>query len=1010
MVEYKLVKFSKLYLMRYFLPIFSIIFCFNFALSQVELVLETDQYHHNLHDFLYNTQSNLNGEFQQTDEKIFLRINSQEMVYVDEENQQLSLAVELSNSYIHKQINAFDLGVYYIAHNNDTLKICMIDNNLINHEFISHDHNMSMWSSNNRFFFQKIEDNLFYYIKNNRQRFFKFNTETKETTELVNYFNNNDIEIHHYGNEGIFYSSTYNQNKTLYYINSSGEIEQFYESGNPIESVSWIENNDPDNFYISFKYENNVDSVFRINYQTLNKFLFSTASISSLHFNQNRVLGTYFHSNNFLGKIENDTLVIEHAPIPISNKFPIISNYYRPKLMDTEHEIFSYPTLEFGLELFTVNEQDSIDIIKDLNQGIGHSIPFGYCEQIVNQSNRVIKHDGETYFNMTNGNDNGVYLYKISKDSLEPVLRLKDYNPTRIRYFSFNENLYYFVYNSEVNKNRLYKIKWSDMNDIQSSEIEFNSNTWTTETSFKIQNRICYTSGWTNITPLDLIADKQNNIFIKSAAIDSYSGSWLFDRRNKKEISTNLCNAYHKYDKYGRLEWMKTIGGTYKSGFTMYDKFALDKDNNLQVYGVFFKKAYFDDDSLESVGSARFYAKINGETGEVLDKKTLYETDYTDDTRFDALIKGEDNFFYMVGSYRNFNQNFGDTTLISTWNHQNFLAKYDDNGNLIWIRNILNNWNDVIGEINNIEYSIENNEIMVFCSQNRTWCNDGSWKGEMIFYDINGKEKIRKGIYGWDRHTISKATALDSRYYIIKGSIKESLQAGVYETKVVSSESCNDTYDYQIVYDRQQNTFTSAVISDSVKGMNIKRVFQNEDYIYYCGNRVSNKDIVIQRFDKEGSYQGEKVLNQQEELRILDFAYRDGYFVLIMRDAKQDSFLKVNPIFGDVRNVMNIIRFEVNDWDYLQSYKPMDIEFIEYENVTLFAYPNPTYGKVQINFKNENFETYRVLSTSGQLIYQGKVPTQNFLELDLSNYENGLYFIQFEGGGKREVVKVIKQP
>lgn len=997
--------------MRYLL--FLVLFSVSISYTQIELVLETD-FNHNLNSHLFSTQSNLRGDFFITDERVFLRREG--ITVINEDNQALEPVLDASFGHIVSHVITVNDGVYCAVNEGSTsgtFRLIKINNDLEVNEYYSHDYDMWINAASSGFFFTLVGENIIFFIEDiSRKRLFKFNIQTKETVELTNYFRNQEIVFHGADSRGVLYSVFPSSGRQLNYIDEQGDIHTLISGNGDIENISRLNSNDTINFYISCRYNTNTDSVFRVNYEALNRSYFSTFQARSLYFKQNRVLGIYFHSNSFLGNIENDTLAIIHAPIPISKDFPTNVSYYTPKLLDAEKELFTYATNELGLELFTISEEDSLYIVKDLNQGIGHGIPFSHCDQINRLPNGILKHEGEAYYNMTNGNDKHVYLYKVLSDSLEPVLRLVDFNPGRIRYFTFDEHLYYFVYNSESNKIRLYKVRWSDMNDTQNSELSFDTNSWATETSFKRVNQVCQSSGWTNISPLDINTDKNGNTYINSAAVDNSYKSWLFDRRNKQQMVTTLCNAYQKYDKYGQLKWMKTIGGPYKSGFTMYDKFALDDNKNLQVYGVFFKKAYFDGDSLETVGSARFYAKINGETGEVIAHRTLYETDYTDDTRFDALIKGEDNYFYLAGSYRNFKQDFGDTILISNWNYQNFLAKYDDNGNLIWIRNILNNWNNVIGEINNIEYSKDNNEIMVFCSQNRTWCNDGTWRGELIFYDTDGKEKIRKGIQGYDRHTLGKATALDSRYYLVKGSIKEAIQAGVYETSDLSSENCQDTYDYQLIYDRQQNTFVTSTISDSINGMNIKRVFKDEDYFYFCGNRVKGRDIVIQRFDKKGSYRGEKVLNQIEDLRVVDFGYDDGYFVLIMRDAVKDTFLKVNPIFGDVRNVMNVIRFEINDWDYLQSFKQMDVQLLEEEGMLLYAFPNPTYGKVQINYSSENikFEKYRVLNAAGQRLFEDEVPNQNFVTVDLSNYQNGLYFIQFEGHGIREVVKVIKQP
>lgn len=998
--------------MNYTALLFLFICCFTFSYSQVELVLETE-HSHDLNQFLYSTQTNLNGNFQQTDEKIFLQTNRQEVSFIDEENQRLTKVVTFSDSSIYKQMNAYDHGVYYIVYNGSnsgSIKLCMIDNNLDIHEYFAHDYDMWISLSNYGFFFQKVGSNLFFFLEDSqRKRFFKFDTDTKLTEEIENYPKSADIKIHSTNNNGIVYSRKINNNRIVNFIETNGNITNI--ATQPMEDVIWIPSNDENNYYLAFKYENNRDSVFRFDKETLEKQFFSTSSILSLYFNGSRILGNYFHSNNFLGTIEDDTLLTVHRPISPINQHATNPSYYGPRLLHAELELFTYSTPWLGFELFKINEEDSLDLFKDLNEGGGHGIPIDGCYQMNSPPNRLITHNDEVYFNMTNGNDPNVYLYKITNNSLESVLKLKDYNPGRIRYFTHKDYLYYFVFHSESETNRLYRVRWDQMNDKQPQEIEFDSETWATETSNMGVNQLCQSQSGNYITPFGIDHDNDNNIYINHAFRNNWFKYTGFERRNKFYFTDSLSNTFLKYTPYGELEWVRNIGEKYRSIFAKPDKFLIDSENNLQVYGVFHKKAFFDNDSLVTVGSARFYTKLDGETGTVLEKKVLYETDYIDDVRFNQIISGEGNYFYLAGSYSNFNQNFGDTTLISPWSFQNFLAKYDNDGNLIWVRNIVNNWYDIKGEINNIEYVEENDEIVVFCSQNTTFCSDESWKGaEIIIYDTKGNEKLRKGFEGKYRQSMGKVVALDKRYYLIKGSINEAIEAGVYESNI-SNFDCHNTNDYQIIYDRKQNTFVSAVISDSTQGINIKRVFKEKDYIYFFGSRVSGSDIVIQRFHKNGTYKGEKVLNQSIDLRHIDISYRDGFFVLAMQDAEPDSFLNINPIFKEAQNVLNIARFQINDWDYLQSYSPMDVKFVEEES-NLFAYPNPTIDIVQINFTNENniFKNFRVVSVSGQILFQDHVPDQNFVQIDLSSYENGVYFIQFEGTGKQEVVKVIKQP
>ena len=75
--------------------------------------------------------------------------------------------------------------------------------------------------------------------------------------------------------------------------------------------------------------------------------------------------------------------------------------------------------------------------------------------------------------------------------------------------------------------------------------------------------------------------------------------------------------------------------------------------------------------------------------------------------------------------------------------------------------------------------------------------------------------------------------------------------------------------------------------------------------------------------------------------------------------------------------------------------------------VTSFsAYPNPTNGKIQLQFPNNAIRTVEVYNLLGTLmLQQSATEATNTLEVDLSTFPSGVYFIRSEGA----VQKVVKQ-
>ncbi len=91
-----------------------------------------------------------------------------------------------------------------------------------------------------------------------------------------------------------------------------------------------------------------------------------------------------------------------------------------------------------------------------------------------------------------------------------------------------------------------------------------------------------------------------------------------------------------------------------------------------------------------------------------------------------------------------------------------------------------------------------------------------------------------------------------------------------------------------------------------------------------------------------------------------------------------------------------------------------------YENTTVLGtqelskesiamYPNPTSGVLNLKLKNNNVSQVFIYDSTGKIIYKRQFPIENNqLQIDLSNFNNGMYFIKIQEENRILSTKIVK--
>jgi hypothetical protein len=173
-----------------------------------------------------------------------------------------------------------------------------------------------------------------------------------------------------------------------------------------------------------------------------------------------------------------------------------------------------------------------------------------------------------------------------------------------------------------------------------------------------------------------IATDSQGNSYITG----------YFTNVNATFAAANLTNAggedifVAKYSPTGTLLWAQSFGGT---GDERGLGISIDANNNCYLTGTVSNTVNFGGTNLVSAGNTDiFVAKLNANTGAV--QWAVRGGGVGLDAGYQTVTDAGGNI-YLAGNFQA-TATFGGTTLISAGSDEILIAKYDPNGNLVWAR------------------------------------------------------------------------------------------------------------------------------------------------------------------------------------------------------------------------------------------------------------------------------------------------------------------------------------
>ena len=140
----------------------------------------------------------------------------------------------------------------------------------------------------------------------------------------------------------------------------------------------------------------------------------------------------------------------------------------------------------------------------------------------------------------------------------------------------------------------------------------------------------------------------------------------------------------------------------------------------------------------------------------------------------------------------------------------------------------------------------------------------------------------------------------------------------------------------------------------------------------------------------------------------LNNAYSQSSFVASGGNSESLNTLNIDYSIGQIfyQNVSSNINYKEG---VLQSFY-VDGDVIEFDFISLKAYPNPTTNKIFISLGIDDIGalSYSVSSVGGAYIMEGDIDSNPF-SLDVSTLANGVYFVHiFKQEKLNKTIKIIK--
>lgn len=492
-----------------------------------------------------------------------------------------------------------------------------------------------------------------------------------------------------------------------------------------------------------------------------------------------------------------------------------------------------------------------------------------------------------------------------------------------------------------------------------------------------------------------IACDQNNNIYVTGF----FSGNAMFsDTMLISYGDTDIFIA--KYDSIGNLIWVKKAGGSLED---VGNSITSDGDNNVYITGYFEGNANFGDTSLSSERAVIFLAKYD-ETGKCIWVKQPGGgvTSYTNYVASDS----EGNM-YIAADFGG-NAIFEDTVFTVEYLNNIFIAKYDINGNYLWvkyIKGLLPNNPITIDQENNIYLTVRYEGTITIGDTLITTLEWGSFCIAKIDKDGNFLWVVDPGLC-FAKESYSITTDKKNNIYVTgcfdgNATFDDTTVTSNGEWDIfISKYDSKGNYKWILTAGGEKSDIGETVICDSMRNVYITGGSLSDNFIFGDTSLTGNKNFIV-KYDSIGNfiwadqYEGHvsSITSDNNNIYVTGFYYPNAYF----GDIALTSYGKTDILVAKLTETA--IQVRADQYNINQAIK---------------LYPNPNNGIVYLEIKSPCADglLMEFINITGELIYKKEYKSIAFPiidQIDLSQYPKGIYFVRFRSKNHIQVEKLILQ-